>query len=73
MIAGLDFTTVHEDPAPLESLAPPVGDGGQPVTPTTAAADPPPETTGTTVPPPTTTTTEPNGFVVGETPDGQEC
>jgi hypothetical protein len=73
VIAGLDFTTVHEDPAPLESLAPPVGAGGEPVTPTTAQAAPAPETTGTTVPPPTTTTTEPTGFVVGEPPDGQEC
>jgi LCP family protein required for cell wall assembly len=73
VIAGLDFTTVHEDPAPLESLAPPVGAGGEPVTPTTAQAAPAPETTGTTVPSPTTTTTEPTGFVVGEPPDGQEC
>jgi len=29
--------------------------------------------TATTVPPPATTTTEPNGFVVGEPPDGEEC
>ena len=72
LIAGTDFTTVHQDPAPLESLAPPVAPEGQPATPTTT---PPPasETTGTTIPPPTTTTTAPTGFVVGEPPDGQEC
>jgi polyisoprenyl-teichoic acid--peptidoglycan teichoic acid transferase len=71
LIAGTDFTTVHEDPAPVESLAPPVAAEGQPATPT--STPPASETTATTIPPPTTTTTEPTGFVVGEPPDGQEC
>jgi LCP family protein required for cell wall assembly len=64
LVAGVDFTTVHTDPAPLESLTP--------VTPgdtsgTTLA------TTPTTTPPPTTTTTEPTGFLVGTPPEGQTC
>ena len=72
LIAGTDFTTVHEDPAPVESLAPPVATEGQPGSPTTTPS-PASESTATTVPPPATTTTEPNGFVVGEPPDGEEC
>jgi hypothetical protein len=71
LVAGLDFTTVHEDPTPVEDLpapattAPPAQAGGTPAT--TAA------TTPTTAAAPTTTTTEPNGFLVGEPPPGQDC
>jgi LCP family protein required for cell wall assembly len=73
LVAGLDFTTVHEDPTPVEDLptpsttaAPNHGGGGAPAT---TAADTP----ATTAPAPTTTTTEPNGFLVGEPPDGEDC
>jgi LCP family protein required for cell wall assembly len=67
LVAGVDFTTVHEDPAPLESVtqAAPAAPGD--TSGTTAA------TTPTTTPPPTTTTTEPTGFLVGTPPDGQTC
>ena len=71
LIAGLDFTTVHQDPAPVESLAPPIGADGEQVTTTTAP--PASDTTATTIPPPSTTTTEPTGYVVGAPPEGQEC
>jgi LCP family protein required for cell wall assembly len=69
LVAGLDFTTVHEDPTPEDDLttattaAP--SDGGS--TDTTAATTP---TSGVA---PTTTTTEPTGFLVGEPPEGQDC
>ncbi len=71
LVAGLDFTTVHEDPTPVEDLpapattAPPANGADTPAT--TAA------TTPTTAAAPTTTTTEPNGFLVGEPPPGQDC
>ena len=68
LVAGTDFTTVHEDPAPVESVT------------TVAPADAPGTTeattgttTATTVPPPTTTTTEPTGFQVGIPPEGETC
>jgi LCP family protein required for cell wall assembly len=71
LVAGLDFTTVHEDPTPVEDLptpsttAPPAqGGGGGGGTPATTAA---------TTPTPATTTTEPTGFLVGEPPEGQDC
>jgi hypothetical protein len=64
LVAGTDFTTVHEDPTPIESVTPaaPAEASG-----TTAA------TTATTTPPPTTTTTEPTGFQVGIPPEGETC
>jgi LCP family protein required for cell wall assembly len=64
LVAGVDFTSVHEDPSPVESVTPAVpGDTSG----TTAA------TTPTTTPPPSTTTTEPTGFQVGIPPEGQTC
>jgi LCP family protein required for cell wall assembly len=67
LIAGADFTSVHQDPMPLEEMpAPP---GAEPTTTTTAGAD---GTTTTTAPRPTTTTV-PDRYVVGEPPEGREC
>jgi LCP family protein required for cell wall assembly len=69
LVAGLDFTTVHEQPTPIDELVTPTSAAAPgDTTPTTAAA-----ATPTTVPPPTTTTTAPTGFVVGEPPEGQTC
>jgi LCP family protein required for cell wall assembly len=66
LVAGLDFTTVHDQPAPL--VVPKVTTpkpGATATTPTTA--------TPSTVPKPTTTTTEPTGFLVGTPPPGKQC
>jgi LCP family protein required for cell wall assembly len=69
LVAGLDFTTVHEQPTPIDELVTPTSAAAPgDTTPTTAAA-----ATPTTVPAPTTTTTAPTGFVVGEPPEGQTC
>jgi LytR cell envelope-related transcriptional attenuator len=67
LVAGTDFTTVHEDPAPLESVTPAASGDTSGTTAATGA------TTATTTPPPTTTTTEPTGFQVGIPPDGETC
>ena len=65
LVAGTDFTTVHEQPAPVAPRA----------TPATTAAPGTPATTApkATEPPPTTTTTAPTGFVVGNPPPGTQC
>jgi polyisoprenyl-teichoic acid--peptidoglycan teichoic acid transferase len=81
LIAGADFTTVHDQPTPTESMpgAAPAPGG----TSTTAAAGSgggsgggQPSTTNaaptTTAPPPTTTTTE-NPFIIGQVPEGADC
>jgi LCP family protein required for cell wall assembly len=67
LVAGTDFTTVHEDPAPVESVTPAAPADASGTTAATTAT-----TTATTVPPPTTTT-EPTGFQVGIPPDGETC
>jgi LCP family protein required for cell wall assembly len=67
LIAGADFTTVHQDPMPLEEMPAPPG-----VETTTTTTATPGETTTTTEPRPTTTTV-PDRYVVGEPPDGREC
>lgn len=67
LVAGTDFTTVHEDPAPLESVTPAASGDTSGTTAATGA------TTATTTPSPTTTTTEPTGFQVGIPPDGETC
>ncbi|HLT69267.1 MAG TPA: LCP family protein [Acidimicrobiales bacterium] len=74
VIAGADFTTVHEVPTPVDQMPPPAGapaageEPGSEAPETTA----PPETTTTTSPPPTTTTTE-NPFIIGQPPEGARC
>jgi LCP family protein required for cell wall assembly len=68
LVAGTDFTTVHEDPAPVESVTTAVPADAPGTTAATTGT-----TTATTVPPPTTTTTEPTGFQVGIPPEGETC
>ena len=68
LVAGADFTTVHQDPIPVEDMLTPPG--AEPATTTTTAT--PTETTSTTAPRPTTTTV-PDRYVVGEPPEGRDC
>jgi polyisoprenyl-teichoic acid--peptidoglycan teichoic acid transferase len=72
LVAGADFTTIHDQPTPLDQMptttvpaAP--GAPAPPSTATPATTAPPP-----TLPPPTTTTI-PNGYVVGDPPPGKHC
>jgi polyisoprenyl-teichoic acid--peptidoglycan teichoic acid transferase len=70
VVAGDDFTTVHDQPAPTRE-ATTTTDAAQPsASSTTTAAD---STTTTAASSPTTTTTEANPFVVGEPPRGETC
>jgi LCP family protein required for cell wall assembly len=70
LLVGADFSTVHDQPTPLDQMptttVAPAG-GGAPATTAPATTAPP-----TTAPPPTTTTV-PNGYIVGEPPPGHEC
>jgi LCP family protein required for cell wall assembly len=68
LIAGADFTTVHQDPTPADRM--PRDPAAGPATTTTTAAD---STTTTTDPRPTTTTTEPSPYIVGQRQDGRPC
>jgi len=69
VVAGLDFTTVHDQPTPIEAM--PAAPGAAPTETTAAEAD---ETTTTTeAPPPTPPTTEANPYIIGSPPGGQEC
>jgi polyisoprenyl-teichoic acid--peptidoglycan teichoic acid transferase len=69
LVAGADFTTVHEQPAP-EPTTVTAAAGGQGAGTTTAAGE---SNTSTTAAPPTTTTTEPNPYIIGEPPAGKSC
>ncbi len=70
VVAGADFTTVHDQPAPTDEA-------------TTTEASPPAASSTTTVgdsttttaaaSSPTTTTTETNPFIIGEPPPGETC
>jgi polyisoprenyl-teichoic acid--peptidoglycan teichoic acid transferase len=66
LIAGLDFTTVHQDPTPIEAM--PAAPGAAPAG--DAPAETPAEAQAT--PPETTPTTE-SPFVIGATPEGASC
>ncbi len=66
VIAGLDFTTVHDQATPIEAM--PVPAGAEAPTETTVA-----ETTTTTAAPPPVTTTTTNPYVIGEPPEGADC
>jgi hypothetical protein len=73
VVAGADFSTIHDQPTPVDQMPTTTvagQPGGAPTTgpPTTAA-----ETTTTTAPPPTTTTTASNGYIIGEPPPGRTC
>jgi LCP family protein required for cell wall assembly len=62
LITGTDFTTIHRDPAPAESVAP--------STSSTTAATGSSSTTTTTA---ATTTTTAVGVAIGAPPEGEEC
>ena len=71
VIAGLDFTTVHEQATPIEAM--PVPPGQEPVA-TTAPADGGADTPATTVPEaPETTPTTTDPFIIGAPPEGASC
>jgi polyisoprenyl-teichoic acid--peptidoglycan teichoic acid transferase len=67
LIAGGDFTTVHQEATPIEAM--PVAPGAAPAEPA-AGGEAPAETPAS--PPETTPTTE-NPFVIGATPEGATC
>jgi len=66
LVAGMDFTTVHQEPSPVTTPAAPKAGAKSGTTATSA-------TKATTPPPPSTTTTAPNGFLVGNPPPGKHC
>jgi LCP family protein required for cell wall assembly len=68
LVAGTDFTTVHEQPGPITPVT-----AATPSTTAPAAGAPATTAPPATVPPPTTTTTAPTGFVVGNPPPGKQC
>jgi LCP family protein required for cell wall assembly len=70
VVAGADFTTVHEQPTPATKEAPGTTAAGQPAT-TGTAADA--ESTTATTTPQTTTTTERDPYAIGEPPAGETC
>ncbi|HLM64917.1 MAG TPA: LCP family protein [Acidimicrobiales bacterium] len=69
LVAGADFTTVHDQPTPLDRMPTTTVPGA----PATSATTAPAETTTTRPPPPSTTTTAPNGYIVGDPPAGATC
>jgi hypothetical protein len=70
LVAGADFTTVHEQPAPAEPTTTATAAGEQGAGTTTTAGE---STTSTTAAPPTTTTTAANPYIIGEPPAGKSC
>jgi hypothetical protein len=84
LIAGSDFSTVHDQPTPVEAMPgaaddaqtePPADGDDAPPADDQAADDTPDagETPPTTAAAPTTTTTEQSDYIVGEPPPGKEC
>jgi LCP family protein required for cell wall assembly len=69
VVVGADFTTVHDQPMPLDRMPLTTVPGAPATTATTA----PGRTTTTRPAPPTTTTTAPNGYIVGDPPPGATC
>jgi LCP family protein required for cell wall assembly len=67
LVAGADFTTVHQDATPVDAMP---RDPAEEASTTTTA---PGATTTTTDPRPTTTTTPPSEYVVGQRRDGRPC
>jgi LCP family protein required for cell wall assembly len=70
VIAGLDFTTVHEQATPVEAMPAPAGAGAEAPPETTV---PRAETTATTAGPPATTPTTTNPFIIGAAPENADC
>ncbi len=71
VVAGADFTTVHDQPAPTEEEATTTTEATQATASTTTAADS--TTTTAAGSSPTTATTEVNPFIIGEPPPGETC
>jgi LCP family protein required for cell wall assembly len=69
LVVGADFTTVHDQPTPIDRMPTTTVPGAPPTSATTAPAS----TTTTTAPPPTTTTTASNGYIVGDPPPDAVC
>ena len=69
VVAGVDFTTVHDQPTPIDAM--PVAPGDEAPPETTAPSDG--ETTTTRADRPVTTTTAPDPYVVGAIPEGADC
>ncbi len=79
LVTGTDFTTVHDQPSPVEETTTTASSSpaGPPST-ASASASAPPSTTATTAQAPSTTappppTTEPPGHAVGAPPPGARC
>jgi LCP family protein required for cell wall assembly len=71
VVAGADFTTVHDQPAPTEETTT-TAQAAQPAASSrTTAGDG--TTTTAAASSPTTATTEPNPFIMGEPPPGETC
>jgi LCP family protein required for cell wall assembly len=70
VVAGADFTTVHDQPTPTERAAP-TTDAELPAASSSTTAADTSITTATTAP--TTATTEANPFIIGEPPRGETC
>jgi LCP family protein required for cell wall assembly len=72
VMAGADFTTVHDQPAPTEEATTTTTEAAQPTaSSTTTDADGTTTTAGGSSP--TTGTTEANPFIMGEPPQGETC
>jgi hypothetical protein len=67
LIAGLDFTTVHQEATPIDVM--PVAPGATAAEPAASGGAP---VEAQAAPPETTPTTE-NPFVIGATPEGATC
>ena len=80
LVTGTDFSTVHEEPVPLDQLnttttatpAAGAGDTGSTASTTATTAKPPAKTTPTTAPQ-TATTTPQVGYAAGQPPPGKTC
>jgi LCP family protein required for cell wall assembly len=71
VVAGDDFTTVHDQPAPTEEATTTTEAAQAPASSNTTAVDG--TTTTTAGSSPTTSTTQANPFVIGEPPRGETC
>ena len=72
VVAGADFTTVHDQPAPTEEATTTTTEAAQPAA-TSATTDGDNTTTTAGGSSPTTGTTEANSFIMGEPPQGETC
>lgn len=77
LVTGTDFTTVHEEPTPVDEMPPPTGGSGagagSTTTASTATTAVPAETTQTTAPAGPPPTTPQVGHTAGQPPPGKTC